>query len=415
MAGKHHAQRYRISHPDRRLVGRIGIPGSKSESNRLLVLNHLFFPQLRIQGLSDSEDTRRMQSCLADRGNFIHVADAGTVMRFLTAYFAIRDGREHVLMGSRRMHERPVGNLVEALQSMGADIRYLEKEGYPPLKIFGRRIVGGEVSLDAGISSQFISALMMIGPALKEGLKINLKGLSVSAPYIYMTANLMRRLGFVVRVSDSMVEVLPEVPDAPKEFHVEPDWSAASYWYLLVLLAEKAEIYLPGFNQHSLQGDAMVGGLFESLGVNSHFIGSGFRLQKSDSIDKTARINLLHNPDLAQTMAVAYAALNMEAEIYGLQSLRIKETDRLLALQQELAKTGAQIEIGGDYLKVKSGIRKVSGVEFETYGDHRMAMALAPLSLLGEVVINDPGVVGKSYRSFWGDLQKVGFVIHKEG
>lgn len=415
MSGKHHVQRYKISHPDRRLVGRVMIPGSKSESNRLLVLKHLYFPKLEILGLSDSEDTRKMQSCLEDRGNFLHVGDAGTVMRFLTAYLAICEGREYVLMGSRRMHERPVGNLVEALQSMGADIRYLEKEGYPPLKIFGRKLIGGQVSLDADISSQFISALMMIGPALKEGLTINLKGLSVSAPYIYMTANLMRRLGFVVRVTDNMVDVLPGVPNAPEKFHVEPDWSAASYWYLLVLLAEKAEIYLPGFNQHSLQGDAMVGGLFEPLGVNSHFIGSGFRLQKSENMDRMARINLLHNPDLAQTMAVAYAALNIKAEIYGLQSLHIKETDRLLALQKELSKTGAQIEIGDDYLKVKSGIMEVSGVEFQTYGDHRMAMALAPLSLRGDVIVNDPEVVGKSYRSFWHDLRNVGFVIDKLG
>ena len=415
MSGKTQITRYRISHPDRRLVGRVSIPGSKSESNRLLILKNLYFPDLKVSGLSDSDDTSTMKTCLADRGNFIHVADAGTVMRFLTAFFAIREGREHVLMGSRRMHERPIGNLVEALQSLGAEIRYLEKEGYPPLKIFGRRLEGGEVALDAGISSQFISALMMIGPSLSQGLKINLKGLSISAPYIYMTANLMRRLGFVVRVSDNRVEVPPEIPQPPENFQVEPDWSAASYWYLLALLAEKAEIYLPGFNQYSLQGDAMVGGLFEPIGVSSHFIGSGFRLHKNEERETMAHINLLHNPDLAQTMAVAYAALDIKAEITGLQSLRIKETDRLLALQKELARTGAEVEIGQDFLKINAGVRKVSGIEFDTYGDHRMAMALTPLALLGEIVINSPEVVGKSYQSFWEDLRNVGFNINKEG
>lgn len=405
---------YRLSHPDKRVIGRISIPGSKSESNRILLLKHLYFPELQISGLSDSRDTQSMMRCLNDRGNFIHAGEAGTVMRFLTAFFAIRENREHVMMGSSRMHERPIGNLVEALQSLGAEIKYLEKEGYPPLKIFGKKLRGGEVALDAGISSQFISALMMIGPALEEGLRIRLKGLSISAPYIYMTANLMRRLGFDVKVNGEEVRIPPGVPASPQHFQVEPDWSAASYWFLIALLAQKSEIYLPGFAQYSLQGDANVSGYFDPLGVSAHYIGSGFRLRKSEARRQNARINLIHNPDLAQTMSVAYAAMGISAEIFGLQSLRIKETDRLGALEKELARTGARIETGEDYLRIHQGITNLEGVVFDTHNDHRMAMALAPLALLAPVGIRAPSVVEKSYQSFWKDLQQVGFTIITE-
>lgn len=414
MSGSHHTHSIRISHTTRKVQGRMACPGSKSESNRVLVLQHLFFPDIQVEGLSDSQDTLTMSRCLADRGNFIHTGDAGTVMRFLTAYFAIRNGREHVLMGSSRMHERPVGNLVEALQSLGAEIRYLEKEGYPPLKIYGRTLAGGNVALDSSISSQFISALMMIGPALEKGLELRLTGLSVSAPYIYMTAGLMKRLGFSVSVSDTSVSIPPMKPMPTGAYMVEPDWSAASYWYLIALLAEQAEIYLPGFREQSLQGDSALKGLFEPMGVSSEFIGSGYRLHKNDFQQREVRINLINNPDLAQTLAVAYAAKNIPAEITGLQSLRIKETDRLAALETELSKTGAQIEVGPDYLRLISGIRNLKGVEFDTYGDHRMAMALAPLALLDDVVIRDPQVVEKSYPRYWEDLEKVGFRIDSE-
>lgn len=412
MSGPKTIAQYKLSHPDQRLVGRVQIPGSKSESNRVLILKQLYFPQLEIKGLSDSGDTRSMLNCLNDQGNFIHVGDAGTAMRFLTAYFAICHDDENVLMGTARMHERPIGVLVNALRELGAEIRYLEKEGYPPIKIYGKKLAGGEVSLDSGISSQYISALMLIAPALEQGLKIRLRGLSVSAPYIYLTANLMRRLGFTVKVTSDEVVIPAGVPAPPASFQVEPDWSSASYWFLLSLLARESEIYLPGFLQNSMQGDAGVCGYFEPLGVTAHFIGAGFRLQKQLQKPEVARINLLHHPDLAQTMAVAYAALNIPAEIKGLQSLRIKETDRLSALRMELAKTGARLDIGDDFIKIHSGIQFLKGVEFDTYGDHRMAMALAPLALVDEIVIKNPEVVVKSYPSFWHDLRAVGFNLN---
>lgn len=388
------------------------MPGSKSESNRLLILKHLYFPDLEIQNLSDSRDTDLMLRNLKERGNFYNVGDAGTVMRFITACLAVKPHQEFVVQGSERMHQRPVGILVDALRTLGADIEYLGKEAYPPLKIHGKKLAGGEISMDASVSSQFITALMLIAPGFEHGLRINLKGLSVSAPYIYLTANLMRRLGFKLRVNGDAVEVDPFVPEAPAGFAVEPDWSAASYWFLISLLAEKSEIYLPGFRQYSLQGDAFVSGLFEPLGVESYFIGSGFRLHKTKLAQQQFSINLIHNPDLAQTMAVAFAAKNIPAKITGLQTLRIKETDRLEALKKELEKTGARLETGEDYLEVKEGIQNLKAVSFETYDDHRMAMALSPLALLGDIEIRNPGVVVKSYQSFWHDLEKVGFQIH---
>lgn len=402
-------KKLRLSHPTKKIIGKINIPGSKSESNRLLVLKHLYFPELSIQNLSDSRDASLMKKALSSKSHKINVGDAGTVMRFLTAFSSVNTNREVVLSGTDRMHERPVGILVDALRKLGAQVEYLDKEGFPPLKIIGKELSGGEIEINGSVSSQFISALMMIGPKMPQGLKLHLKGFSVSAPYIYLTANLMRRLGFEVHVNGETVWVGNKIPQSLQEITVEPDWSAASYWFLMVLLAQKAEIYLPGFRQYSLQGDAFVSGLFEPLGVESHFIGSGFRLKKGEIKQERFSLNLIHNPDLAQTMAVAFAAKNIPAKITGLQTLHIKETDRLLALKTELEKTGAEIHIGDDFLEVKSGIKSLENTSFQTYDDHRMAMAFAPLALLKPVYIENPGVVAKSYQSFWKDLEKVGF------
>src|SRR5690606_10461484 len=315
------------------------------------------------------------------------------------------------LFGSERMHQRPSGILVEALRQLGAKITYLKNDGYPPLKIEGDELAGGDLEIDGPVSSQFISALMMIGPGMRQGLQLKLKGFSVSAPYIYLTANIMRRLGFEVKLEGGNISIPHQKVKGTPRMIVEPDWSAASYWYAIALLANKAEIYLPGFRQHSLQGDAFVSGLFEPLGIQSLFIGSGFRLKKGEVKQQKFAINLIHNPDLAQTMAVVFAAKNLPAKITGLQTLRIKETDRLQALKTELEKTGAEIEIGDDFLEVKKGVQTLEGVTFDTYEDHRMAMAFAPLALLAPVTINNPEVVAKSYQSFWEDLKNVGFVV----
>lgn len=400
-----------LSHPTQKVIGKIQVPGSKSESNRLLLLKHLYFPRLDIGKISDSRDTAFMQKGITAQSDEIDVGDAGTAMRFLTAYYASCEDRQVLLSGTERMHQRPIGILVDALKKLGAEIDYLEKEGHPPLRVSGKQLEGGTLEIDGSVSSQFISALMMIGAGMKQGLELRIKGFSVSTPYIYLTANLMRKLGFEVTVGGELVAIKSHIPKSIERFVVEPDWSAASYWFLIALLAERAEIYLPGFRQYSLQGDAFVSGLFEPLGVESHFIGSGFRLKKGAVTQEGFSINLVHNPDLAQTMAVAFAAKNIPARISGLQTLRIKETDRLAALKTELEKTGAQIEVGNDFLEVKSGIQNLEGVTFNTYEDHRMAMSFAPLALLGPIQIDDAEVVAKSYQGFWEDLKKVGFRI----
>lgn len=401
-----------LSHPTGRVIGRISVPGSKSESNRLLILKALYAPDLELEGLSTSNDTRVLQKLLeAYRdGQVLSAEDAGTAMRFGLAFLATQSGSWEI-DGSARMRERPLGVLGEALQKLGAEVEYLKKPGYPPLRIKGGHLQGGSLKVDGSQSSQFISALMMIGPSLPQGLEIQIDGFSVSTPYIYLTANIMRRLGLAAHILGDKIVIPAREQNyrPPQSFSIEPDWSAASYWYLLALLAQKAEIYLPGFRQHSLQGDSFVANLFAPLGIDSHFIGAGFRLKRTEASQSSFDINLVHNPDLAQTMAVAFAAMNYPARIKGLQTLRIKETDRLAALQNELSKTGAQIEVGEDFLEIKRGVQRVEGLRFETYGDHRMAMALAPLALLGEITIARPEVVNKSYGSFWQDLAKVKF------
>ena len=307
---------YSISHPNGQLIGRVDLPGSKSISNRLLVLKQLYFPDLKIEGISDGEDTVRMQSCLNDKGNFIHVGEAGTVMRFLTALYSVMEHRETVLMGSPRMHERPIGILVESLKKLGVQIEYLERQGYPPVKIYGRKLDGGEVSLDAGVSSQFISALMMIAPSMSRGLTIKLQGLSISAPYIFMTARIMNELGFKVEVKPEGIRIASGVPHPKESYKVEADWSAASYWFLMAQLSERSEIYLPGLHYNSAQGDAQVTHHFFGLGVEAVYQGSGYHLKKlPDTKPLPDRINLVNTPDLAQSLSVAYAAADHPVEL----------------------------------------------------------------------------------------------------
>lgn len=405
----------RLSHPTGRLIGRVAIPGSKSESNRLLLLQALYAPQMLIDGLSTANDTVILKKMLKQfpQQSTLSAQDAGTAMRFMTAYLASQKG-EWFLDGSARMRERPIKVLVDALEQLGAKIEYVAQAGYPPIKIWGSKLSGGKLAIDASVSSQFISALMMIAPGFDEGLQLNMEGFSVSTPYIYLTANIMRRLGIPVRVLGTAIGIDP-LPDnfcPPEHFSIEPDWSAASYWYAMGLLAQKTELYLPGFRQHSLQGDALVGQFFAPLGVESHFIGAGFRLrQGSRAARLTRQLNLAHNPDLAQTMAVVYAALGEEVQLKGLQTLRIKETDRLRALKTELEKTGAVVKIEKDQLRIERGVQDLRGLRFQTYQDHRMAMALAPLALLAPIEIEDPEVVVKSYGSFWKDLGRMGFVL----
>ncbi|MFN3951917.1 MAG: 3-phosphoshikimate 1-carboxyvinyltransferase [Thermaurantimonas sp.] len=403
----------RVSHPTSRVIGKISLPGSKSESNRLLILSAVFSGTFRVDGLSTAEDTNLLKDILTQnlKEGTIDCRMAGTTLRFLTAYYAARPGCRVVLTGARRMQHRPIGPLVDALRQIGADIEYLSKPGYPPLLIRGTHLSGGQVEVDGSTSSQFISALMLIGCALPDGLRICIKGAPVSVPYIYLTAASMWQVGLRVDVR------LPEIllyPSRPKKLtvRVEPDWSSASYWYLIALLSRKAEIYLPGLRLPSMQGDAAVRGYFEALGVETVFLGSGIRLRKSSvSGCDFFRADLRNNPDLAQTLAVALSASGRPGLLTGLDTLPLKETDRIAALHNELSKYAVNVRSENHSLEIRGKIQPVTHMQISTYGDHRMAMAFAPIGLLYPVEIQNPGVVSKSYPTFWADLRRVGFEV----
>ncbi len=406
---------YRISHPTKVLRGRLPLPGSKSETNRLLILRALYFPNLEIAGFSESRDSFILREILE---NFqvqdqLDVKDAGTAMRFTCAFLAAQEKGEWILSGTDRMHQRPIGTLVKALQSIGANIEYLQQDGYPPLRIKGAKLRGGEIEVSAVESSQFISALMMIAPRLEKGLSIKFKGASVSAPYIYLTSNIMRSLGMEVYVLGDELRVPQQSPtETSKVYKIEPDWSAASYWFAALALADEGELYLPGFKEHSLQGDSVAASFFAPLGVEQFYIGSGIRLRKAEPTPSPTQINLLANPDLAQSIAPAYAAKGVSISLKGLQTLRLKETDRIMALEKELSKFGLNLTSQEDRLDI-SGPFLNGEQEIDTYSDHRMAMGFLPLALLGPIIIKDIEVVQKSYPQFWDHCRELGFVLEE--
>lgn len=406
-------KRLRISHPSGILRGRLELPGSKSETNRLLILRELYQANAEIKGLSDSEDSKVLVKALASyrEEQHLNVGDAGTAMRFMCAFLASREG-SWTLDGSARMRERPIQVLVEALRQLGAKIEYLGAEGYPPLKIEGKPMQGGLIRIDAGVSSQYLSALMMIAPSFEQGLELKLEGHPVSMPYLQLTANLMRRLGLPVFILGDEIRI-PRHQISPERgaWRVEPDWSAASYWFAMASMAKEAEIYLPGFQEHSFQGDSIVQQLLAPLGVDQVFLGGGIRVHKAESFPHPERINLIHNPDLAQSLVPAYAAFGKELKVIGLQTLRIKETDRILALAQELAKFDLELVTEQDALLIKASTPRFGQQEIATYGDHRMAMGLSCYALMSPVVIQDPDVVNKSYPQFWKHCATLGFEI----
>ena len=404
----------RISHPTGKLRGRLQLPGSKSESNRLLILQALYASEAQLKGLSTSKDTLVMRELLERYQNSeeLNVGDAGTAMRFLCAFLAQADG-EWVLDGSPRMRERPIKVLVEALRQLGAEIDYLGKEGFPPLKIKGQSLKGGRLRINAEVSSQYLSALMMVAPSLELGLEMKLEGHPVSMPYLQLTGNLMRRMGFPVFILGDEIRIpAHQLSSPPKTLRVEPDWSAASYWFAMALLSREAEIYLPGFQQYSLQGDSIVQQLMAPLGVEQVFIGGGIRIHKSKPFPIRKELNLINTPDLAQSLIPIYAAFNQELKFKGLQTLRIKETDRIAALENELRKFQCELESGDKHLSLQGGF-KASEVRVATYGDHRMAMGFAPLALLKPLEIENPEVVEKSYPGFWNDCESLGFKLER--
>ncbi|HRJ31898.1 MAG TPA: 3-phosphoshikimate 1-carboxyvinyltransferase [Cyclobacteriaceae bacterium] len=386
------------------------LPASKSISNRVLILNALGGNQSELSNLSEANDTKLMKQLVNSTDQVLDVEDAGTTMRFLTAYLAISN-QQKILTGTERMKLRPIGILVEALRKLGANIKYLEKEGFPPLEIhgFGDQQTN-RLSIRGDVSSQYISALMMIAPVLPEGLTLTLEGKVGSRPYIEMTASLMRKFGASVTVHEAVIEIAHQAYK-PCRYTVEADWSAASYWFAFSALATNAEIILPNIAMRSLQGDRVIVDMMEQLGVKAEPRGNTLLLTKKDFHPEFSW-DFTHCPDLAQTVAVVCAAKGIKGTFTGLESLRIKETDRINALHQELEKIGAQlIETGSDWKLIPTQKLPDTFPSFNTYLDHRMAMAFAPLACLADISIENPLVVKKSYPGFWNDLKKIGFKV----
>ena len=388
-----------------------GLPSSKSLSNRALIIEALAGNQSLVSNLSAARDTVLMKALVRSTERDSNVIDAGTTMRFLTAYFALTDENK-VITGSARMKERPIALLVDGLRTIGASINYLEREGFPPIETRGfKKQLAREVSIPGNISSQYISALMMVAPTLPGGLTILLTGKVGSRPYIDMTASLMKHFGVEVHIDNQTIHIPPSRYGAVP-YRVEPDWSGASYWFGFTALAESASIMLPGVTSESRQGDIAIVKIMEQLGVTSTFDKSGLSLAKSPAATNIS-CDFVDCPDLAQTVLPVCACLGVKGVFRGLESLVIKETDRIAALQNELGKIGANLRAAapGEWALTPGDLSSIRHLEFETYHDHRMAMGLAPIATLSDVIIRDPKVTEKSYPSFWDDMRRVGFTI----
>ena len=392
----------------------IFISGSKSESNRMLILQKLF-REITIHNLSDSDDTHHLQAALSSQDVEINVGHAGTAMRFLTAFFAIQQKRITILSGSERMHQRPIKVLVEALRALGAEISYLGNEGFPPLKITGKQLTKEQVKINGNISSQYISALLLIAASLPNGLRVELVGEITSIPYINMTLSLLNQIGITTSFEGQIIQVNPFEEANKHTIEVESDWSSASYFYSIAALSSVgSEIRLSSYKKESLQGDAILAKIYKSFGVETVYETNSIVLRKTKEHNKEhLTIDLNKAPDIAQTIAVTCYGLGVSCELLGLHTLKIKETDRLEALHSELTKLGANISVTPTSLYLNSSSEIVADVSVETYNDHRMAMAFAPLGMKIPLEILDADVVTKSYRNFWKDLQKIGFQLNK--
>ena len=402
----------------------ITITGSKSESNRLLLLRALY-PEIEIENCSNSDDSEVMQKALKSEETLIDIHHAGTAMRFLTAFFATQEGRETIITGSSRMKERPIKVLVDALNSLGADISYLETDGCPPLKIKGKTLTNHKVTLKADVSSQYISALLLIAPKLENGLELTLEGNITSIPYINMTLELLHQIGVKTSFINKKITVKPQPSRLKSQtLTVESDWSSASYFYSIVALSEiGTELELSSYKENSLQGDSVLVDIYKDFGVQTIFERNSIIIKKIEDCQlKSADFQLKNSPDIAQTIAVTCFGLGIACHLIGLHTLKIKETDRLLALKIELEKLGAEVFITENSLTLKTHNLFKSIVDshhseglgeafISTYNDHRMAMAFAPLALKTTLQIEDAMVVSKSYPTFWKDLETIGFKI----
>ena len=394
----------------------IKITGSKSETNRLLLLQALY-PNISLQNTSNSDDSEVMLKALLSNSQLIDVHHAGTAMRFLTAFFAIQEGKEVVLTGSSRMKERPIKILVEALKQLGAEITYEENEGFPPIKIQGKKLTKSKVSLPANVSSQYISALLLIAPKLENGLELTLEGEITSIPYIKMTLALLNEIDVETSFIENVISVKPTTYNLqPTTLIIESDWSSASYWYSIVALSEiGTQIILSSYKQNSLQGDSALVEIYKNFGVETIFNNDNSITISKDKNPKLAIFNsqLNNSPDIAQTIAVTCFGLGIGCYLTGLHTLKIKETDRLEALKTELSKLGANISVTDDSLTIQQSNTLNSNITIVTYQDHRMAMAFAPLALKTSLIIQDSEVVSKSYPTFWDDLKSIGFQLEE--
>ena len=388
----------------------ITITGSKSESNRLLLLKALF-KNLEIQNVSNSDDSQYMLKALDSDNPIVDIHHAGTAMRFLTAYFATLDGKTTLLTGSQRMQERPIKILVDTLRALGADIEYDKEEGFPPLRITGKTLLKDEVRMKANVSSQYISALLLMATKLKNGLTLHLEGKITSVPYIKMTLSLLDQLGVETSFEGQVIRVKPYLDTVSKTFTVESDWSSASYFYSIVALSPVGtQINLSTYKKDSLQGDAVLQEIYTHLGVQTTFEGSKINLKKiNTNVPDSLDLDLANAPDIAQTIVVTCLGLQVKCNLTGLHTLKIKETDRLEALKNEIYKFGTSIEITDDSLHLSDSKLLTSGPVVETYNDHRMAMAFAPLALRTEFSIKEAEVVSKSFPDFWNNLAELGF------
>jgi 3-phosphoshikimate 1-carboxyvinyltransferase len=387
--------------------GNIQITGSKSESNRLLILQQ-FYTNLKIENVSNSDDTIVLQKALKSTSNEINIGHAGTAMRFLTAYFAVKENAEIVLTGSERMQNRPVKILVSALRELGAEIHYLKNEGYPPLKIKGKKLHGNYVEIEGNISSQYISALLLIAPTLPKGLQLKFKSEVTSVPYIEMTLQLLKEIGIQFSWQGECIIIKPRSNIETKTIMVESDWSSASYFYSVAALCPKSEIRLSFFKKGSLQGDAVLPKIYKNLGVSTVFESNSIVLKNRKILNfDPLNLNLINTPDIAQTIAVTCFGLGIECFLSGLHTLKIKETDRLVALKNEIEKLGGEVHITNESLHLKSSTKFNENMDIATYDDHRMAMAFAPLAIKVPLGIEDSNVVSKSYPSFWNDFEGI--------
>jgi 3-phosphoshikimate 1-carboxyvinyltransferase len=387
----------------------IKLSSSKSESNRALIINAVSGNQCGLKNLSDARDTQTMQRLLLSNDKTLDVLDAGTTMRFLIALKSLK-GENKILTGTPRMCERPVKILVDALRSLGADIHYLGKEGFPPLEIKGFSPKGNQIQMQGDVSSQYISAILMASPLLPNGLHLELVGKVASRPYIEMTLDLMKLFGVSHTWEGNVIRV-PKQCYTANEYTIESDWSGASYWFSVVALAENAEIELLGLKENSLQGDSAIVEIMSHLGVASSFTKDGILLKKK-AHETEVSIDFSDCPDLAQTVVACAAAKGIYMKLRGIESLRIKETDRILALQNELKKFNAALnELEEGWFEVVPSKNIPEKIRIHTYDDHRMAMAFAPLAFVTELEIEEPDVVQKSYPGFWNDLKKAGFSV----